>query len=150
MHDVYIHNIWEGRKLFQPCRYIYNKFKHKIYLKSKTKLKKKIGQRKLWQPINNIHIKMFWKTNNKAEKMCKTFDKLLKYFVGRCWMWNPVWGTNLIGRKNKQSCSHFAKSGGRVEISWTRVSWQKVFLFTFSYHIFITSYYLVILKNPYS
>ena len=19
MHDVYIHNIWEGRKLFQPC-----------------------------------------------------------------------------------------------------------------------------------
>ena len=22
MHDIYIHNIWEGRKLFQPSRYI--------------------------------------------------------------------------------------------------------------------------------
>ena len=22
MHDVYIHNIWGGRKLFQPCQYI--------------------------------------------------------------------------------------------------------------------------------
>ena len=45
------------------------------------------------------------------------------------------------------------KIRGRVkilsQISWTRESRQKVFFFTFSFHLLSTSYYLEMLKNPY-
>ena len=68
----------------------YNKFKAKFLPENRHKTSNEIAQRKLGQSINNILIKIFQKTNKKAEKICKTFAELQKYFVGRCGVRNPI------------------------------------------------------------
>ena len=87
---MYIYIIFEkGGNSFNHID-TYNKFKAKFLPENRHKTSNEIAQRKLGQSINNIHIKIFQKTNKKAEKICKTFAEMQKYFVGRCGVRNPI------------------------------------------------------------
>ena len=131
---------------------IYNKFKRKIYLKTNTKLPKK-------EDKGNFDNQWTIFTEKYSEKQIIKRKKCAKRLLN-CWniSWHDVW-CEIQFEERIWLVEKISKLGNTLQNpgeSWNfkpdklnKRKLTKGIFFTFSHHIFSTSYYLEILKNPY-